>query len=73
LLALEHLREAELPLNNAMPQAPSQQKSAAFARGQLVPKLMRRFGCSQRNALRLVRMSASTHLYPSMAREATAF
>jgi putative transposase len=34
--------------------------------------LMRRFGCSQRNALRIVQMSASTYLYRSVARDATA-
>ena len=33
---------------------------------------MQRFGCSQRNALRMVQMSASTYLYRSVARDATA-
>jgi putative transposase len=33
---------------------------------------MQRFGCSQRNALRVVQMSASTYLYRSVARDATA-
>ena len=32
---------------------------------------MQRFGCSQRNALRVVQMSASTYLYRSVARDAT--
>jgi putative transposase len=35
----------------------------------LVPELMRRFGCSQRNALRVVRMSASTYLYASRRKD----
>ena len=33
---------------------------------------MERFGCSQRNALRVVQMSASTYLYRSVACDATA-
>lgn len=33
---------------------------------------MRRFGCSQRNALCVVRMSASTYLYKSLRRDETA-
>ena len=40
-------------------------------RRELVPELMRRFGCSQRNALRVVQMSASTYLYRSVARDET--
>jgi putative transposase len=35
----------------------------------LVPELMRRFGCSQRNALRIVKMSASTYLYISRRKD----
>ena len=41
-------------------------------RRELVPELMQRFGCSQRNALRVVQMSASTYLYRSVARDSTA-
>ena len=33
---------------------------------------MQRFGCSQRNALRVVKMSISTYLYRSVARDTTA-
>jgi len=36
----------------------------------LVPELMQRFGSSQRQALRVVRMSASVYLYRSVARDA---
>ncbi len=38
-------------------------------RGELVPELMPRFGCSERNALRIVSMSASTYRYDSMKRD----
>lgn len=31
--------------------------------------MMRRFGCSQRNALRIVKMSASTYLYVSQRKD----
>jgi transposase InsO family protein len=34
-----------------------------------VPELIRRFGCSQRNALRVVAMSASTYLYRPVKRD----
>lgn len=37
-----------------------------------MPGLMQRFGCRQREALRIVHMSASTYLYRSVARDATA-
>jgi putative transposase len=37
----------------------------------LVPELMQRFGSSQRQALRVVQMSASTYLYRSVARDAS--
>ena len=33
-----------------------------------MPELMQRFGCSQRNALRVVGMSCSTYLYESKRR-----
>jgi putative transposase len=35
----------------------------------LVPDLMQRFGCSQSQALRIVRMSASTYLYISQRKD----
>ena len=38
-------------------------------RRELVPDLMQRFGCSQRQALRIVRMSASTYLYVSQRKD----
>lgn len=38
-------------------------------RRELVPELMQRFGCSQRQALRVVRMSASTYLYASRRKD----
>ena len=38
-------------------------------RRELVPDLMQRFGCSQRQALRIVRMSASSYLYVSQRRD----
>jgi putative transposase len=38
----------------------------------LVPELMQRFGCSQRNALRVVKMSASTYLYKSVRKDESA-
>ena len=38
-------------------------------RRELVPKLMQRFGCSGRNALRIVRMSASTYRYKPSKRD----
>jgi hypothetical protein len=41
----------------------SQKSSKAFAAARVVPELMTLFGCSQRNALRVVKMSASTYLY----------
>jgi putative transposase len=37
----------------------------------MVPELMRRFGCSERNALRIVRMSASSYRYVSCRRDAS--
>ena len=36
-----------------------------------MPELMQRFGCSQRNSLRMVQMSTSTYLYTSVAPDAT--
>ena len=41
-------------------------------RRELVPELMLRFGCSQRNALRIVGMSCSTYQYKSKRRDETA-
>src|ERR1700754_1045679 len=41
-------------------------------RRELVPELMQRFGCSERNALRIVRMSASTYRYTSTKRDESA-
>ena len=38
----------------------------------LVPELMQRFGCSQRNALRVVKMSASTYLYKPVRKDESA-
>jgi len=38
----------------------------------LVPELMQRFGCSQRNALRVMKMSASTYLYKSVRKDESA-
>jgi putative transposase len=38
----------------------------------LVPELIQRFGCSQRNALRLVKMSASTYLYQPVKKDESA-
>lgn len=38
-------------------------------RRDLVPELMQRFGCSQRAALRIVRMSCSTYRYESRRRD----
>lgn len=43
-----------------------------FQRRALVPELMQRFGCSQRNALRLVKMSASTYLYRPVKKDESA-
>ncbi|KAB0573876.1 transposase [Ideonella dechloratans] len=37
-----------------------------------MPELMQRFGCSQRNALRIVGMSCSTYLYESKRRDEAA-
>jgi len=37
-----------------------------------VQELIQRFGCSQRNAPRLVTVSASTHLYESVKKDASA-
>jgi hypothetical protein len=37
-----------------------------------VPELMQRFGCSERNALRIVRMSASTYRYKPCKRDESA-
>jgi putative transposase len=39
---------------------------------ELVPELMRRFGCSQRNALRIVGMSISSYRYESCRRDEAA-
>jgi len=63
---------ADLSLDKAMLQAVVAKKLRPSHRRELVPELMQRFGCSQRNALRVVRMSASTYLYRSVARDATA-
>ena len=41
-------------------------------RRELVPELMQRFGCSERNALRIVRMSASTYRYKPTRRDESA-
>ena len=38
----------------------------------LVPELMQRFGCSQRHALRVVKMSASTYLYKPVKKDESA-
>lgn len=38
----------------------------------LVPELMQRFGCSQRNALRVVKMSTSTYLYKAVKKDESA-
>ena len=46
-------------------------KYSGIGPSELIPELMR-FGCSQRNALRIVQMSSSTYLYCSVARDATA-
>ncbi len=35
----------------------------------MVPKLIHCFGCSQRNALRVVKMSASTYLYQPVRKD----
>ena len=37
-----------------------------------MPELIQRFGCSQRNALRLVKMSASTYLYQPVKKDESA-
>lgn len=34
-----------------------------------MPELMQRFACSQRNALRVVKMSASTYLYMAVQKD----
>ncbi|WP_435870127.1 IS3 family transposase [Eleftheria terrae] len=55
---------ADLSLDKAMLQHIVGKKSLGHSlRRALVPDLMRCFGCSQRNALRMVKMSASTYLY----------
>jgi hypothetical protein len=63
---------ADLSLDKAMLQAVVAKSLRPSHRRELVPELMQRFGCSQRNALRVVQMSASTYLYRSVARDATA-
>ncbi len=62
----------DLSLDKAMLQAVVAKKLRRSQRRELVPELMQRFGCSQRNALRVVKMSASTYLYRSVVRDATA-
>ncbi len=64
---------ADLSLDRAMLQhavakgalRPSQRRS-------LVPELMQCFGCSQRNALRVVKMSTSTYLYKAVKKDESA-
>jgi transposase-like protein len=63
---------ADLSLDKAMCRRSSQKNLRPSHRRELVPELMQRFGCSQRNALRVVRMSASSYLYRSVARDASA-
>lgn len=63
---------ADLSLDKAMLHGGARKNSLRpLQRRDLVPELMQRFGCSQRNALRIVQMSASTYLYRSVARDAT--
>ncbi|MGQ3002537.1 MAG: IS3 family transposase [Hydrogenophaga sp.] len=61
---------ADLSLDKAMLQAVVGKKALRPSqRRELVPELMQRFGCSQRNALRVVKMSASTYLYVSQRKD----
>ncbi|WP_297655995.1 IS3 family transposase, partial [Hydrogenophaga sp.] len=61
---------ADLSLDKAMLQAVGRKKALRPSqRRELVPELMQRVGCSQRNALRVVKMSASTYLYVSQCKD----
>jgi putative transposase len=64
---------AELSLDKAMLQAVVAKSSLRPSqRRDLVPELMQRFGCSQRNALRIVGLSFSTCRYESRRRDEAA-
>lgn len=64
---------AELSLDKAMLQAVVSKKCLRPSqRRDLVPELMQRFGCSQRNALRIVGLSFSTYRNESRRRDETA-
>lgn len=64
---------ADLSLDKAMLQAVVAKKCLRPSqRREWVPELMQRFGCSQRNALRIIGMSCSTYLYRSVKRDESA-
>ena len=63
---------ADLSLEKAMLQAVVAKKLRPSQRRALVPELMQRFGCIQRNALRVVKMSASAYLYKPVKKDESA-
>jgi putative transposase len=63
---------ADLSLDKAMLQAVVAKKALKPSqRREWMPELMQRFGCSQRQALRVVRISASTYLYVPVRKDET--